>query len=77
MKKPSQFVPWMQSFIAVLFLIGFVFMAASNASVNLLKLYGACVAGLSLLAIGMWKKYFEALMDYKIQELQGTDKNNV
>ena len=75
MKKPNQHQPWMISLAAALDLCAFVFMAASNSGKALLYLFGACELVLILSAIGAWKRYFEALIDYRLRELQGSDKD--
>ena len=72
-KKPTSTVAWLLSLAAVLDLWAFVVMASSNS--NGLELFGACELVLILIAIGAWKRYFEALIDYRLRQLQGSEKD--
>jgi len=72
-KKPTAVVAWLLSLAAAFDLYAFVFMASSNATGR--ELFGACELVLILIAIAMWKRYFEALIDYRLRQLQGPEKD--
>lgn len=66
MDKPRTNGAWGMTWAAILDLIAFGFLIASDAELSLLALFGACEAMFIFLSVKAWKDYFEAYTRYEI-----------
>jgi len=66
MKRPRAFGAWCSSAAAMLELVVFVIEAASDPDSKSLMLFAALTVVLSGFAVDSWKRYFEALIEFKL-----------